>query len=75
MLYEVITVMTLGAGYSKGADHEYGMLIFFVTILTTFFSIDFLKILGAKQLQPLVTHKRLHQLNGLIGIIFRNNFV
>ncbi len=64
------SVMTLGAGYSKGADHEYGMLIFFVTILTTFFSIDFLKILGAKQLQPLVTHKRLNQLNRLIGIIF-----
>lgn len=64
------SVMTLGAGYSEGSEHDYGMLIFFITILATFFSIDFLKILGAKQLQPLVTHRRLHLLNRLIGIIF-----
>lgn len=64
------SVMTLGAGYAEGPDSHYGLLIFFASILATFFSVDFLKILGAKQLQPLVTHKRLVMLNRLIGIIF-----
>ena len=33
-------------------------------------TIDFLKILGAKKLRPLVTEKRLNTLNHFIGIIF-----
>ncbi|MBI1836980.1 MAG: LysE family translocator [Flavobacteriia bacterium] len=39
-------------------------------ILITYFSIDFLKILGAKKLRPLVTENRLRTLNHLIGVIF-----
>lgn len=64
------SVMTLGAGYSDGPDDRYRLIVFFTTILATFFSIDFLKIIGAKQLQPLVTQRRLVMLNRLIGIIF-----
>ncbi len=64
------SVMTLGAGYTEGGHDHYTMFVFFGTILATFFSVDFLKIIGAKQLQPLVTHKRLVMLNRLIGIIF-----
>lgn len=64
------SVMTLGASSSKGPDDHSTMILYFTTILTTFFAIDFLKILGAKQLQPLVTHRRLLLLNRFIGIIF-----
>jgi threonine/homoserine/homoserine lactone efflux protein len=45
-------------------------LPFVIIILITYFSIDFLKILGAKKLRPLVTEKRLIALNHFIGIIF-----
>ena len=45
-------------------------LPFVLIILITYFSIDFLKILGAKKLRPLVTEKRLNTLNHFIGIIF-----
>ena len=64
------SVMTLGASSSNGPDDHSTMILYFTTILTTFFAIDFLKILGAKQLQPLVTHRRLLLLNRFIGIIF-----
>lgn len=63
-------VMTLGSEMSSEANQEYGLIMFLITILVTFFSVDFLKILGAKKLQPLVTRKRLIMLNRLIGIIF-----
>jgi small neutral amino acid transporter SnatA (MarC family) len=55
---------------SSEANQEYGLIMFLITILVTFFSVDFMKILGAKKLQPLVTRKRLTMLNRLIGIIF-----
>lgn len=63
-------VMTLGAEFSDRMDTNSGLFMFLGAILLTFFSIDFLKILGAKRLRPLVTHKRLLMLNRLIGIIF-----
>ena len=46
------------------------MLVFISAILITFFSIDLLKIVGAKSLRPLVTHRVLTGLNRLIGIVF-----
>jgi threonine/homoserine/homoserine lactone efflux protein len=64
------SVMSLGAGPSDDPDSQSKMFLFFGVILATFFSIDFLKILGAKKLQPLVTHRRLVMLNRTIGIIF-----
>lgn len=64
------SVMTLGVKDAAEGGGNTTMIIFFVTILTTFFSIDFLKILGAKKLQPLVTTKLLIGLNRLIGIVF-----
>jgi len=65
------SVMTLGVedGTTEGGSNS-TLFIFFAAILTTFFSLDFLKILGAKKLQPLVTRKLLIGLNRLIGIVF-----
>jgi len=45
-------------------------MYFLGVILLSFFSVDILKIFGAKKLKPLVTDKLLRALNQLIGIVF-----
>ena len=52
------------------ANSNFGMLLYVIIILITFFSVDVLKIIGAKQLRPLVTARLLRALNQLIGIVF-----
>lgn len=64
------SVMTLGAKDAAGEGETSSMIMFLSAILITFFSIDLLKIFGAKRLRPLVTHKVLVGLNRLIGIVF-----
>lgn len=64
------SVMTLGAKDAAEGDSEGGMFFFLAAILVTFFSLDLLKIIGAKSLRPLVTPKVLRGLNRFIGIIF-----
>jgi len=64
------SVMTLGAKDAAEGGSINSMLVFIAAILITFFSIDLLKIVGAKSLRPLVTHKVLTGLNRLIGIVF-----
>lgn len=64
------SVMTLGAKDAAEGGSINSMLVFISAILITFFSIDLLKIVGAKSLRPLVTHKVLTGLNRLIGIVF-----
>jgi len=64
------SVMTLGAKDAAEGGSGNSMLIFISAILITFFSIDLLKIFGAKSLRPMVTHRLLKGLNRLIGIVF-----
>lgn len=66
------SVLTLGDTRVSESDTDgsYGMLIYITIILVTFFSVDVLKIVGAKQLRPLVTPRVLKALNQLIGIVF-----
>ena len=64
------SVMTLGAKDAAEGGSINSMLVFIGAILITFFSIDLLKIVGAKSLRPLVTHRVLTGLNRLIGIVF-----
>lgn len=65
------SVITFGAKtYSSEDPHDSSILFYLSIILITFFSIDMLKILGAKKLRPLVTDKLLVALNHLIGIVF-----
>lgn len=64
------SVMTLGAKDAAEEGSGHSMIIYIASILITFFTIDLLKIVGAKSLRPLVTHKLLKGLNGLIGIVF-----
>jgi len=51
-------------------DSTVPVLFFIGVILITFFCFDILKIIGAKQLRPLMTDKLLKALNQLIGIVF-----
>lgn len=62
------SVMTLGA--EEGEHRDSSMILFLTYILLTFFSIDFLKILGAKRLRSLVTTRVLMGLNRMVGIVF-----
>ncbi len=64
------SVMTLGAEDAGQEGSGYTMLVFITSILVTFFSIDLLKIIGAKSLRPLVTKRLLRILNRFIGVIF-----
>lgn len=64
------SVMTLGAKDAAEDGSITTMIVFIASILITFFSVDLLKIVGAKSLRPLVTTKLLKGLNRLIGIVF-----
>jgi len=72
VIFYWFSVLTLGDTEVSDAspDGRFGIFIFVIIILATFFSVDFLKILGAKQLRPLVTTKLLKGLNQLIGLVF-----
>ena len=70
VIFYWFSVMTLGAQNEIDGASKYYMLIFLAAILITFFSIDLLKIFGAKKLRPLVTKKLLRSLNRLIGFVF-----
>lgn len=72
VIFYWFSVLTLGDTKvsETDPDSKFGILLFLVIILVTFFSVDVLKIIGAKQLRPLVTGRLLRALNQLIGIVF-----
>lgn len=72
VIFYWFSVMTLGEKATGGEHdpHETSIMYFLGVILLSFFSVDILKIFGAKKLKPLVTDKLLRALNQLIGIVF-----
>ncbi len=71
VIFYWFSVITLGAKGTPTNGTVYESTLFFVAvILTTFFSFDLLKIIGAKKLRPLVTQQLLVSINRFIGIIF-----
>lgn len=56
-------------GYSKNGFNHQEMIIFLCSIMTAFFSIDVLKIIGARQLKKVVTPDFMYHLNRVIGVI------
>jgi threonine/homoserine/homoserine lactone efflux protein len=71
VIFYWFSVMTLGAKSTADGDHHNTSIMYFLSvILITFFSVDIMKIFGAKKLRPLVTDKLLRALNQLIGIVF-----
>lgn len=71
VIFYWFSVLSLGdAQKIEGLTTRTTLLLFIGIILLTFFSIDILKIMGAKQLRPFITNKLLKSLNQLIGIVF-----
>lgn len=56
-------------GFSKNLFSPNEMVVFLCSIMFSFFTIDVLKIIGARQLKKVVTPEFLHHLNRAIGII------
>jgi threonine/homoserine/homoserine lactone efflux protein len=69
VIFYWFSVITLGAKKSNESALGEHILIYIAVILITFFSIDVLKIIGAKKLRPFITEKLLTMLNRLTGII------
>ena len=65
--FSVITLANQSVGSEGG---ELKLMIFLGVVLVTFFLFDLLKIVGAKQLKPLMTPYLFKQMNRLIGIVF-----
>ena len=71
VIFYCITVIALGADVKKSADNaiDESTYWYILIIMLTFFSVDLLKIFGAKKLRPFITEKVLVGLNRLIGLI------
>ncbi|MBM3451841.1 MAG: hypothetical protein FJX84_01735 [Bacteroidetes bacterium] len=70
VIFYWFSIMTLAHSYAETAKSTYPIFYFLMIVILTFFSIDLLKIVGAKYLRPLVTVPLLKGLNILIGIVF-----
>lgn len=71
VIFYWFSVLSYGdTNHVEGWGANATLILFIGIILLIFFSIDFLKILGAKQLRPFITSKLLKSLNQLIGIVF-----
>ncbi len=70
VIFYWLSVIALGA---KRGDDEHlskqDLYLYIVLILVTFFSVDVLKVIGAKKLRPFITDKVLLGLNRLTGLI------
>lgn len=71
VIFYWITVIALGADGKKSASNaiDESTYWYILIIMVTFFSVDLLKIIGAKKLRPFITENVLVGLNRLIGLI------
>jgi threonine/homoserine/homoserine lactone efflux protein len=71
VLFYWLTMMSLlpEAPESLGMDHVYTQLIYIILILITLFSIDILKIIGAKKLKDFLTPSWISIVNYVLGSI------
>jgi threonine/homoserine/homoserine lactone efflux protein len=63
-------VLTLANQSISDDSSDFMLFLFLLIVLLTFLGFDLLKIVGAKQLKPLVTDNVLIGLNRLIGLVF-----
>lgn len=71
VIFYWFSVLSLGdSKHIEGLGTRMILFMFISTVLITFFSIDLLKIVGAKQLRPFITNRLLKALNQLIAIVF-----
>ncbi|PKR82158.1 hypothetical protein CW751_02135 [Brumimicrobium salinarum] len=69
VIFYWFSVMALGQSGSENSLSSFEMFIYLLVILFTFFSIDVLKIVGAKKLRPFITAGLLRSLNRVTGSI------
>lgn len=69
VIFYWFSVMTIGIQQKNTEDIPAPMLIYLIILLFTFFSIDFLKIIGAKKLRPFITKSVLTSLNRVTSSI------
>ena len=69
VIFYWFSVMSLGVNENSDLSFAMQMIIYIGVILTVFFSIDVLKILGAKRLRPFITNSVLKSLNHITGSI------
>jgi len=62
-------VIASSRSVGKNANNDWELFIFLIFVLGTFFAIDILKIVGAKQLRPFITSKLLSSMNRITGSI------
>lgn len=73
VIFYWFSVIALGAEKSDDGGLGDHILLYIIILITTFFTIDFLKIVGAKKLRPFITDRLLlvlNRINGLILLIF-----
>lgn len=71
VIFYWFSVLSLGdSRHIEGLSTRMILFLFISTVLLTFFTVDLLKILGAKQLRPFITNRLLKALNLLIAIVF-----
>lgn len=70
VIFYWFSVLAMGAKDSSYFSGSGYMLLYICVILITFFSIDILKIFGAKRLRPFITSALLQSLNRITGGIF-----
>ncbi|MCC6702953.1 MAG: LysE family translocator [Fluviicola sp.] len=69
VIFYWLTVIAFGIKQTDSSNMDQNVLIYVAIIIMTFFSVDILKIVGAKKLRPFITDKVLMGLNRLTGII------
>ncbi|MCC5924333.1 MAG: LysE family transporter [Crocinitomicaceae bacterium] len=69
IIFYWFSVMALGKTANKDAFTGWDMFFYISIILFTFFTIDVLKIIGAKKLRPFITNNVLRSLNRITGSI------
>lgn len=69
VIFYWFSVMALGKTGRQDALYGWDMFFYLSIILITFFSIDILKIIGAKKLRPFITGAVLRSLNRITGSI------
>ena len=70
ILFYWFSVLTLANQSIADGSSDFMLFLFLLIVLLTFLGFDLLKIIGAKQLKPLVTERVLIGLNRLIGLVF-----
>lgn len=69
VIFYWFSVIALGAKKTENSELGDNILIYIAIILLTFFSVDVLKIIGAKKLRPFITENVLRILNRLTGLV------